>query len=97
MADPSGSPGDLHQPRDSLSAALRRAKSVKALLSTNESHWRYGASSGLRSYALCLCDLITTLVDESNSADAEKFDALLSAVGSTAAELTGVVNELLEL
>jgi hypothetical protein len=92
-----GSPGDLHQPRDTLSRASRQASSVEKLLVSEERSRVGGVSSGLRSYALCLCDLITELVKESETADAEAFDTILSAVAFAAAELNGVVDELLEL
>jgi hypothetical protein len=41
--------------------------------------------------------LIATLVADSETADAEAFDTILSAVAFASEELAGVVDELLEL
>lgn len=97
MSMDDGSPGDLHRPRDTLSRAFRQASSVSKLLKSEEWDRAGGVSSGLRSYALCLCDSIAVLVKESETADAEAFDTLLSSVANAAAELSSVVDELLEL
>jgi hypothetical protein len=94
---PDETPGGMHQPRDVLSRAAKKADQAIRLLESDSWPRSEGAHSGLRSYAIGISRLILHLVEESQSADAEAFDTILSSVDVSAVELTRVMSELLEL
>ena len=97
MDIPDGTPSDSHRPRDSLSRALRLADQAEFLLKSERWQRVGGPHSGLRSYAIALAALITTVVKQSETVSADEFDTILAAVDVQAAELSSVMLELLEL
>jgi hypothetical protein len=97
MSIEDASPSDFgSQQRDTMSRALRQAERVLHLLRSDCWGDAGDKHSGLRSYASGLAELIITLIDESETADAEDFDIRRSVVSSLATDLANVMYELLE-
>jgi hypothetical protein len=96
MGIPDDSPSDKHRPRDSLSRALRLAKTAVALLESERWQQVGGPHSGLRSYGMALARLITEMVTQSEATAPDEFDTIVAAVDVQSAELNVVLFELLE-